>query len=70
MTYACRYCQYVFGGPTSRQEHEIVAHQDSRRAAAIEARVVGHGEGQMHAIEDVNAGRIDDLIAPAPEDQP
>ena len=30
----------------------------------INQRVVGHGEGQEHTIADVNAGRIDDLIAP------
>lgn len=29
MTYACRYCPMVFGGPVSRQEHEIW-HQEAR----------------------------------------
>jgi uncharacterized protein YPO0396 len=29
-----------------------------------EQRVIGHGEGQEHAIADVNAGLVDDLIAP------
>jgi len=32
--------------------------------ALISQRVIGHGEGQEHAIADVNAGRVDDLIAP------
>lgn len=32
--------------------------------ALAEQRSIGHGEGQEHAIADVNAGRIDDLIAP------
>lgn len=30
----------------------------------LEQRSIGHGEGQEHTIADVNAGRIDDLIAP------
>ena len=30
----------------------------------VEQRVLGHGEGQEHAIDDVNAGRVDDMIAP------
>lgn len=30
----------------------------------VEWRSIGHGEGQEHAIADVNAGRVDDLIAP------
>jgi chromosome segregation ATPase len=29
-----------------------------------EQRVIGHGDGQEHTIADVNAGRIDDMIAP------
>jgi hypothetical protein len=32
--------------------------------ALIAQRVLGHGEGQQHAIDDVNAGRVDDLIQP------
>lgn len=32
--------------------------------ALIEQRVLGHGDGQTHAIADVNAGLIDDLIRP------
>ena len=34
------------------------------REQLVEQRVIGHGEGQQHAIADVNAGRVDDLIAP------
>lgn len=30
----------------------------------LQQRVIGHGDGQQHAIDDVNAGRVDDLIAP------
>ena len=30
----------------------------------IVQRGIGHGEGQEHAIADVNAGRVDDLIRP------
>lgn len=30
----------------------------------VEQRVIGHGEGQEHAIADVNAGLVDDKIAP------
>ena len=30
--------------------------------ALLEQRTIGHGEGQAHAIADVNAGRVDDLI--------
>jgi HAMP domain-containing protein len=32
--------------------------------ALVAARVLGHGDGQEHAIADVNAGRVDDLIEP------
>lgn len=30
----------------------------------LEQRRIGHAEGQQHAVDDVNAGRIDDLIVP------
>lgn len=30
----------------------------------VHARCDGHGDGQMHAIADVNAGLVDDMIAP------
>ena len=33
-------------------------------AQVLEQRTIGHGEGQEHAIADVNAGRVDDLIRP------
>lgn len=32
--------------------------------AMIEQRLIGHAEGQMHTIADVNACKLDDLIAP------
>lgn len=37
---------------------------ESAAAEALEQRLIGHGEGQEHTIADVNAGRVDDLIAP------
>jgi hypothetical protein len=27
MTYACRYCDQVFGGPNSRRDHEMSVHR-------------------------------------------
>ena len=36
----------------------------SLEAQLIDQRSIGYGEGQRDAIADVNAGRIDDLIAP------
>lgn len=30
----------------------------------LEQRMIGHGDGQRHAIDDVNAGLVDDLIEP------
>lgn len=47
---------------------EFIAHAPQDIAWLLgelaEQRVLGHGEGQEHAIADVNAGRVDDLIAP------
>lgn len=40
------------------------AHREALEAQLVEQRSIGHGEGQEHTIADVNAGRIDDLIAP------
>lgn len=37
---------------------------EAHKLELAEQRLIGHGEGQEHTIADVNAGRIDDLIAP------
>lgn len=41
----------------------LAAERAQHQQALIDQRVIGHAEGQAHAIADVNAGRIDDLIA-------
>lgn len=48
-------------GPIAREWQERL---ERAEAAAVDQRIVGHGEGQEHTIADVNAGRVDDLIAP------
>jgi hypothetical protein len=57
MTYACRYCEQVFGGPRSRQDHEIEVHQNE--GIEMEARMdkptigrVVHYVGTLHAPEN------------------
>ena len=53
-----------------RKDGEFVKWEDVQELLArhqeqlVEQRCIGHGEGQEHTIADVNAGRIDDLIAP------
>lgn len=54
----------MYGCTPCPQCESLRAEVERLRAACAEQRVLGHGEGQEHAIADVNAGRIDDLIAP------
>jgi hypothetical protein len=42
----------------------VEANEVQHQEALVDQRVIGHGEGQEHAIADVNAGLIDDLIQP------
>jgi hypothetical protein len=64
-------------GDSSLSEHHCQGSRADREVAAedravtapqepelVDALVRGHGDGQEHTIADVNAGRIDDLIAP------
>jgi hypothetical protein len=46
-------------GPCSPRRDDV-GHEEE----IAEARVLGYGDGQEQAIADVNAGRVDDLIAP------
>lgn len=48
--------------PADEVSEALAAERAQHQQALIDQRVIGHAEGQAHAIADVNAGRIDDLI--------
>ena len=50
--------------PADLIEAAILDGRKALEAQLVDQRSIGHGEGQRDAIADVNAGRIDDLIAP------
>ena len=49
-------------GQSAREEWVYLAADVD--AALVDQRCLGHGEGQEHALADVNAGLVDDLIQP------
>jgi hypothetical protein len=54
----CDVCRKPFASGTSGMLPHGVLMSDE----LLDQRVIGHGDGQMHAIEDVNDGKVDDLI--------
>ena len=55
---------YIDGKLSTYASLAVEAHEAQHQQHVIDQRVIGHGEGQEQTIEDVNAGRIDDLIQP------
>jgi hypothetical protein len=53
---------FTWNGASGRKFDSRVQEFAERIAAFAQAE--GHGDGQRHTIEDVNAGRVDDLIRP------
>lgn len=45
-------------------EAELISLKAAQDERLLDMRAKGHGDGQMHAIADVNAGLVDDLIRP------
>jgi hypothetical protein len=54
----------VLEGQALLDFERLLAVLRDKEITVLDARHRGHGEGQEHAIADVNAGLIDDLIAP------
>lgn len=50
--------------PDEVVKRDLLAENALLNRELIDIRARAHGEGQMHAIADVNAGLIDDMIAP------